>query len=73
METIQQAGAAPDSSIVRSHCRCGSVQFEISGPLRPIIYCHWSMCRRSSGHFVASTACAREDLHLKSEEGLRQT
>jgi len=29
------------------------------------------MCRRSSGHFVAATACAPNDLLLKSSESLR--
>jgi hypothetical protein len=47
------------------------VRFEILGPLRPVVYCHCTMCRRSSGHFVAATACAREDLDLKSAEALR--
>jgi hypothetical protein len=53
------------------HCACGGVQFEIVGPLRPIIYCHCSMCRRTSGHFVAATACAREHLHLQPDSSLR--
>jgi hypothetical protein len=29
------------------------------------------MCRRTSGHFVAATACAREDLVLSSSASLR--
>jgi hypothetical protein len=29
------------------------------------------MCRRTSGHFVAATACAREDLVLKSADRLQ--
>jgi hypothetical protein len=52
-------------------CLCGVVQFEIRGPLRPVVYCHCTMCRRSSGHFVAATACAPQDLQLKSAETLR--
>jgi hypothetical protein len=55
----------------RGRCLCGSVQFEIRGPLRPVVYCHCTMCRRSSGHFVAATACARQDLDVTSSEGLR--
>jgi len=58
-------------SIAHGHCLCGAVEFEIHGPLRPVIYCHCSMCRRSTGHFFAATACARDDLHLKSEQALR--
>jgi hypothetical protein len=29
------------------------------------------MCRRASGHFVAFTACASDDLHLQSARALR--
>jgi hypothetical protein len=36
---------------------CGSVRYAIAGPLRPIIACHCLQCRKSSGHFVAATAC----------------
>lgn len=50
----------------RGHCLCGGVQYEVHGPLRPVVYCHCDMCRRTSGHFVAATACARDDLILTS-------
>ena len=57
--------------IARGRCLCGGVQFEVHGPLRPVIYCHCTMCRRSSGHFGAATACAREHLRLASTQSLR--
>jgi hypothetical protein len=57
--------------VVRGHCLCGSVQFEVRGPLRQVVYCHCSMCRRSTSHFMASTECARADLHLQSDSRLR--
>jgi hypothetical protein len=57
--------------VTHGQCLCGSVQFEIRGPLRPVIYCHCVMCRRTSGHFVAATECARIDLHMQSESSLR--
>jgi hypothetical protein len=55
----------------RGGCLCGGVRFEVHGPLRPIIYCHCTMCRRSSGHFDAATACAPQDLRLLSSSSLR--
>lgn len=55
----------------RGRCLCGEVQYEVRGPLRSVVYCHCTMCRRLSGHFVAATACAREDLHLTVADGLR--
>ena len=36
---------------------CGAVRYTIVGPLRPIVACHCVQCRKSSGHFVAATAC----------------
>jgi hypothetical protein len=63
-----------DSEIVAvavGHCLCNGVQYEVRGPLRPILFCHCEMCRRTSGHFVAATACARADLVLKSSASLQ--
>jgi hypothetical protein len=57
--------------VARGHCLCGAVQFEIHGPLRPVVYCHCQMCRRTSGHFMAATACAAEDLQVQSTRALR--
>ena len=55
----------------QGRCLCGAVQYEVRGPLRPVVYCHCGMCRRTSGHFVAATACAREDLVLNSSASLQ--
>lgn len=52
-------------------CLCGAVRYAVNGPLRPVSYCHCSQCRRTSGHYVAATACAASDLDLLHEEGLR--
>lgn len=58
-------------AVARGGCLCGGVRFEVHGPLRPVLYCHCAMCRRSSGHFVAATACAPQDLRLLSSQSLR--
>ena len=52
-------------------CLCGAVRYEVHGPLRPVDYCHCTQCRKSSGHFVAATACHPEHLTLTREESLR--
>jgi hypothetical protein len=59
------------NAVARGRCLCGGVRFEVHGPLRPVIYCHCTMCRRASGHIVAATACAPEHLHLVSALPLR--
>ena len=52
-------------------CLCGSVTYEVSGPLSGVIYCHCGQCRKTSGHYFAATSCQREDLSVTSDEGLR--
>ena len=43
-------------------CLCGTIRYEIRGPLRPVINCHCRMCRRFHGHFGAYTEASRGDL-----------
>jgi len=40
-------------------------------PLRAIVYCHCLMCRRTTGHFLAATACAASQLRVTHSEHLR--
>lgn len=51
-------------------CLCGAVRFRVTGPLREIIACHCSMCRRATGTFVAATAAADSDLVVTGAEAL---
>ena len=50
---------------------CGGVRYEVNGKLRNIITCHCEQCRRSSGHFVAATACRREHFKLLRQDSLQ--
>jgi hypothetical protein len=52
-------------------CACGAVRYAVRGPIRDIIACHCEQCRRTSGHFVAATACRRQYFFLETESGLR--
>ena len=52
-------------------CLCGGVRYQVNGPLREIIACHCEQCRRSSGHFVAATACRRTHFALTKEASLK--
>ena len=52
-------------------CLCGAVTYEVTGKLRPIMYCHCEQCRRTSGHFVAATACRRSQLDINGEEDIK--
>ena len=52
-------------------CLCGAVRYVVHGPLRDVSYCHCSQCRRTSGHYVAASACESGDLQLIEHRGLR--
>lgn len=52
-------------------CVCGGVRYEVSGKLRDVIACHCEQCRRTSGHFVAATACRKSNFSLVRQESLK--
>ncbi len=37
---------------------CGAVRYALSGPLRGVVSCHCSQCRRTHGHYAAYTGVA---------------
>ena len=49
---------------------CRGVTFEITGPMRPVVRCHCTQCRKQSGHFGAFTACDYKDLSSKTKDTL---
>lgn len=52
-------------------CLCGSVRYELRGPLRDVLLCHCVECRRWHGHVGAYTSIARSDVVLVCERGLQ--
>jgi len=52
-------------------CLCGSVRFEVSGPLRDVVVCHCRMCRKAHGHIGAYTAARRDALAFVETRGLQ--
>lgn len=38
--------------------------------MRAVIYCHCEQCRKTSGHFVAASACDESDMELTQSDGL---
>jgi hypothetical protein len=51
-------------------CLCGAVRYEVRGPLRPVIGCHCTQCRRMTGHFMAATAARHAHFRLLSDSTL---
>ncbi len=54
----------------RASCLCGAVTFETDAPLRPVVDCHCTQCRKQSGHFWAASSVPREDLRITRDDGL---
>jgi hypothetical protein len=51
-------------------CLCGGVRYEVRGALRGIVACHCSLCRRTSGHYVAATSAPSADITLNKSDHL---
>jgi hypothetical protein len=49
-------------------CLCGAVRFEVEGELPGPDACHCSQCRKSSGHYFASSDVPRSALRVSGEE-----
>lgn len=55
----------------KGSCLCGGVAFEIVGDLRPVVACHCTQCRKTSGHFWAATQVDSDLMRLTCEETLQ--
>lgn len=51
-------------------CECGAVAFEIENARETITFCHCSQCRRTSGHYWASTRAEVSDVTFSNDVGL---
>jgi hypothetical protein len=51
-------------------CLCGTVRFTAVGPMRPVIACHCTQCRRTSGHYWAASSVPHDRFRLTGEDGL---
>lgn len=52
------------------HCLCGAVRFRTVGPLRDVIACHCSQCRRQTGHHYAATNVQDDRLTVEGGENV---
>ena len=48
-------------------CLCGGVAFAVHGPLRDIVACHCSQCRKTSGNFVAASRAKTADIAFSAD------
>lgn len=54
----------------RGSCLCGAVSFEVAGELPAPDACHCSQCRKTSGHFWASTDVPRAALTIHGTDNV---
>jgi len=53
----------------KGSCLCGKVEFEITGKITDIVYCHCSRCRKAQGSaFATNGNVAAADFHFISGE-----
>jgi len=55
----------------RGSCLCGACAYEVHGPLRNVIACHCTQCRKQTGHYLAATNAQLADFRLLSSDSLR--
>ncbi len=51
-------------------CLCGRVRFTTTGPLREVVFCHCSQCRKQSGLYFAATSVDAHALVLTGAENI---
>jgi hypothetical protein len=56
---------------MRGSCLCGGVVFEVALPLREVIACHCTQCRKTSGHFWAASSVPLAQFALIEDKGLK--
>ena len=50
---------------------CGAVRYEARGPFRPIVACHCTECRKSTGNYFTASAAYLEKFRLVEDRGLK--
>jgi hypothetical protein len=60
-----------DATARTGGCLCGAVRYAVHGTLRPVVACHCTQCRRTTGHFLAATAVRHGNFKLLVDSGLK--
>lgn len=52
-------------------CLCGEVAYKVTGDLRPVVGCHCTQCRKTTGHFMAATGAKLANFEITRDAGLK--
>ncbi len=55
---------------MQGSCLCGLIRYELTGATRSVVACHCTQCRKTSGHYVAATQVADDDLTINGVDHL---
>ncbi|PWW04448.1 hypothetical protein DFR52_1011146 [Hoeflea marina] len=59
-----------DDTLRTGRCNCGAVRFTTRGPLRAVVACHCSQCRRQTGLHYAATNVADGRLTVEGADAV---
>ena len=59
------------ADIHRGKCLCEKVSFTATGPMRGVVYCHCTQCRRQTGTYFSATNVPNEALEVTGAENLK--
>ncbi|MEO1380769.1 MAG: GFA family protein [Pseudomonadota bacterium] len=51
-------------------CSCGAVTFLVTGPMREVVYCHCTQCRKQTGNYVGATRADDTQLHVEGADNI---
>jgi len=58
------------AKITTGGCFCGAVRYEIKGPLRGVVNCHCSECRRLNGNYGSHSKARKNNIKMTKDDGL---
>ena len=59
-----------ETSITTGGCQCGAVKYKVEGPLREVVNCHCTMCRRLHGNFGPHSKAPKAQITITENKGL---
>jgi hypothetical protein len=59
-----------EASVAHGRCLCGGIRYAVRGELRDVINCHCERCRQFTGHHMATTSAALEDISIEDADSL---
>ncbi len=67
---FQKSEMTNRDKVTTGGCLCGAVRYEVKGPLRDVINCHCSMCRRLHGNFGPHSKAHKANITITKDDGL---